>query len=453
MAIHHNFVSGFNNAGIHLANFMGDETVIYANVVENCGYGGGGGGNGGIRSSGSSSLFNNTLFDIEGYNAVRNTSGDPIVVRNTLIHTKTRFDSDGGIRTTPEDVASQFSNNSFWNFDSPYVYYNAGGLSGVNDLFVDPLLSNPALDDFSLLSASPAIDAGTNTGHTVDFFGNPIYGAPDIGAIEYQPPYRMDSNGVDVAGNVRVYADGKFRNTASPTGTTANLTITPEDGWPTGDYREWMNISVSNWSVTAMTWTESSDIASNTAHALGVLPETDYEISVNGTPGYGLTNATIRSDASGVLAFVYTGGYSTNVFEVTASDGDALPDGWETLYLSGTNATEEADPDGDGMSNLEEWIAGTDPGLPAGGTNVFRVDIESAGTNVRVRLDMRKAEGAGYGGWARFYRLESLGSLSTGSWSALPGYGIITGENQAVWYTNGPAFGAEEFYRGKVWLE
>ena len=84
---------------------------------------------------------------------------------------------------------------------------------------------------------------------------------------------------------------------------------------------------------------------------------------------------------------------------------------------------------------------------------MFRLNIEPSGTNVRVRLDMRKAEGAGYGGWARFYRLESVGSLSTGSWSALPGYGIITGENKAVWYTNGSAAGAELFYRGKVWLE
>ena len=202
-----------------------------------------------------------------------------------------------------------------------------------------------------------------------------------------------------------------------------------------------------------MTWMESSAIASNTLHTLCVLSETDYDIAVNGVPGGGLTNGTIRSDANGVLAFVYTGGYSTNRFEVTTSDGDSLPDGWETLFLGGTNATEEADPDGDGMNNLAEWIAGTDPGLPSGGTNVFRLDIQPVGTNVRVRLDMRKAEGTGYGGWARFYRLESLENLSTGTWSALPGYGAITGENQTVWHTNMPSGGAGSFYRGRVWLE
>ncbi len=42
------------------------------------------------------------------------------------------------------------------------------------------------------------------------------------------------------------------------------------------------------------------------------------------------------------------------------SDGDGLPDWWETLYFAG-NADPNADPDGDGMSNLAEYRAGTNP--------------------------------------------------------------------------------------------
>lgn len=44
------------------------------------------------------------------------------------------------------------------------------------------------------------------------------------------------------------------------------------------------------------------------------------------------------------------------------SDGDGLPDAWETRYFGNvTNATADADPDGDGFSNAAEYQAGTDP--------------------------------------------------------------------------------------------
>lgn len=49
----------------------------------------------------------------------------------------------------------------------------------------DPLMTNPAGLDFTLTSASPAINAGIDVGLTTDFAGNPIIGLPDIGAYEY----------------------------------------------------------------------------------------------------------------------------------------------------------------------------------------------------------------------------------------------------------------------------
>ena len=46
----------------------------------------------------------------------------------------------------------------------------------------------------------------------------------------------------------------------------------------------------------------------------------------------------------------------------TDSDGDGLPDDYESAYFSGaTNAVPGADDDGDGRSNYEEFIAGTNP--------------------------------------------------------------------------------------------
>jgi hypothetical protein len=44
------------------------------------------------------------------------------------------------------------------------------------------------------------------------------------------------------------------------------------------------------------------------------------------------------------------------------SDGDGLPDWWEMLHFGGaTNAVWDADPDGDGLNNLQEYQYGTDP--------------------------------------------------------------------------------------------
>ncbi|MCL4415885.1 MAG: metallophosphoesterase [Actinobacteria bacterium] len=55
-----------------------------------------------------------------------------------------------------------------------------------NILTVNPMLVNPAGNDFNLSSASAAIDFGMNVGLTNDYAGNPIIGLPDAGALEYQ---------------------------------------------------------------------------------------------------------------------------------------------------------------------------------------------------------------------------------------------------------------------------
>ena len=43
------------------------------------------------------------------------------------------------------------------------------------------------------------------------------------------------------------------------------------------------------------------------------------------------------------------------------ADGDGLADAWEQQYFGGLNANPGDDPDGDGMNNLREFRAGTNP--------------------------------------------------------------------------------------------
>jgi hypothetical protein len=43
------------------------------------------------------------------------------------------------------------------------------------------------------------------------------------------------------------------------------------------------------------------------------------------------------------------------------TDGDGLPDAWERLHFGGLSPNAEDDPDGDGMNNLQEYLADTNP--------------------------------------------------------------------------------------------
>lgn len=86
----------------------------------------------------------------------------------------------------------------------------------------------------------------------------------------------------------------------------------------------------------------------------------------------------------------------------TDADNDGLPDGWETLY----NVTDpNADNDGDGMSNRDEFIAGT---LPRDGTSVFRIkSIVSDANGCEVSFDSLTG---------RVYRVESRDNF-TDTWT------------------------------------
>jgi subtilisin family serine protease len=89
----------------------------------------------------------------------------------------------------------------------------------------------------------------------------------------------------------------------------------------------------------------------------------------------------------GLQGKVHTGG-RLNLQRIVDTDANGLPDWWELQYFGHLTGTDpNADTDHDGMSNLEEWLAGTNPtnassclrlmAQPSNNTNAFVVSWPS----------------------------------------------------------------------------
>jgi hypothetical protein len=65
------------------------------------------------------------------------------------------------------------------------------------------------------------------------------------------------------------------------------------------------------------------------------------------------------------------------------SDGDGLSDAWELQHFGNLNANGTGDPDGDGVDNLHEYRAGTNPLDPSSRFEVVEISKVSAGISIR----------------------------------------------------------------------
>jgi hypothetical protein len=84
----------------------------------------------------------------------------------------------------------------------------------------------------------------------------------------------------------------------------------------------------------------------------------------------------------GLLEFT-TGTYSVAVSEVlTDADHDGMADAWEQQYLGGTNSASSGDADGDRVSNLQEYLAGTRPDIALSRLAITNIAVQA--TDVRL---------------------------------------------------------------------
>jgi hypothetical protein len=135
---------------------------------------------------------------------------------------------------------------------------------------------------------------------------------------------------------------------------------------------------------------------------------------------------------SNSAAYVQTDSFDPGV----DTDGDGLPDAWEWSYFGTLSQNANGNPDGDGMSNAQEYLAGTDPNNANSNLRITRQTFSLGGTNATLQ-------------WTsvtnRVYHIGKTTSLSAPAWVESPALApdIDTTTTRAFADTNAPM----RFYR------
>jgi hypothetical protein len=146
------------------------------------------------------------------------------------------------------------------------------------------------------------------------------------------------------------------------------------------------------------------------------------------------TYAVIVTNAAYVVPGLQSAFATVTVVEASVdTDGDGMPDAWETQYNFNISSAADAaqDADGDGMTNLQEYNAGTNPRDPL--------------SYLRLRLTRSGGSSLTFNAGAnRTYTIEYRDSLSPGAWQLLQS--VPAGAAREVQLNDG-AGGSTRFYR------
>ncbi len=204
---------GSENPGWISSNITVRNNLIFLNEKIGIGFGGYDAGRGHVKDS---KIINNTFYKNNEINyGAEDFHGEIIIqfsenveVKNNIIYVSEKGDKRAILEENAAgNINNTFDNNIYFCDSSPVMFkwkgtdYNsfstyktAANPNEANSLFVNPKFLDAALNNFNLLSNSPAINSGVNlnwTSSDIDFAGNPriINSTVDIGAYEFVPNY------------------------------------------------------------------------------------------------------------------------------------------------------------------------------------------------------------------------------------------------------------------------
>jgi len=119
----------------------------------------------------------------------------------------------------------------------------------------------------------------------------------------------------------------------------------------------------------------------------------------------------------------------------TDTDGDGMDDDWEMAYFGTLARDGTGDFDGDGQTDLQEFLAGTDP---TNSGSILRVLTLTPLGGGGTRVIWAAAPG-------KRYQVQFKDNLSDSGWTNLPGVAIASGTTAAM--MDGEGLGNRRFYR------
>jgi hypothetical protein len=191
----------------------------------------------------------------------------------------------------------------------------------------------------------------------------------------------------------------------------------------------------------AAAWLDSTVSGVSGTNILGTLTVT-LPPNVNTNSAYLVHFDHFSASPNGIALFHATvqDGLITVGNRTGSSWNDGIPDTWRLLYfgtVSNALSAANADPDGDGASNWQEYIAGTNP---LDGTSVFKFLPGAASSGPSFTLQWPSVVN-------KTYTVQSSSSIN-GGWTTVASN--LIGNSQVLQWTDTNASGGTRFYRALV---